>query len=289
MSGVEFLGRKYHSPLWAASGTFGWGVEAWKGGFFPKAFSSFVTKGVSPQNMLGAPHPRIAEINGAGQMLNAIGLQNPGVDYFVKNYLAAYRKKNFPVWVNVFADRVEGFALVTKGIVQDLAKDENFVAGFELNVSCPNVDKGGSEFANDFSVMEKLLKELRSLTKLPLMVKMSPMTALPVDFAKLCLDSGADAISISNTLLGGQFEPEKNRWSLGRKFGGVSGPALKALSLRLIDQVAAKVAIPICGIGGIQSARDVKEYLSAGAKLVQVGTANFANPWIADQILAELS
>ncbi len=285
----EFLGRQYASPLWAASGTFGWGIEAWQGAFFPKALSSIVTKGVSPEGMNGAPHPRISEVNSSSLLLNAIGLQNPGVNYFIKNYLTEYRKHSVAVWVNVFADKIESFEKVVSEIVAHIKPEDKFLAGFELNVSCPNVDKGGSEFANDFKVMEALLQRLKKISgPFPLMVKMSPMTSAPVEFAKVCLESGASALSISNTLLGAQFEPEKNKWSLGRRYGGISGPALKPLSLRLIDQVASKVKIPISGIGGIQTAHDVREYLSAGATTVQIGTANFANPWIADQILSDL-
>jgi dihydroorotate dehydrogenase (NAD+) catalytic subunit len=230
---ADFLGRNYKSPLWLASGTFGWGVEAWRGGFFPKGASALVTKGVSPLPMEGAPHPRIAEVNGAGQLLNAIGLQNSGVEGFVKNYLPFYQSKKFPIWVNVFAGNVEGFKSVVRKIIEsDPKAHATWLAGFELNVSCPNVDKGGSEFANDLEVISQLIRRLKKeITSIPLMVKMSPMSSAPVEFAKVCKESGADALSISNTLLGAQFEPEKNQWSLGRRFGGLSGPALKSLSL----------------------------------------------------------
>lgn len=287
---VSFLGRNYKTPLWVASGTFGWGVEAFEGKYFAKAVSAFVSKGVSPLSMDGAPHPRIAEINGSRAMLNAIGLQNSGVDAVIKKYVPTWEKKDFPtpVWINVFAENVAGFVNVIQKF-KNINNHTNWLAGFELNVSCPNVDKGGAEFASDVIALEKLISESKKVAgNIPIMVKMSPLLAQPIEIAKVCEASGADALSLCNTLLSALPEPEKNTWSLGRKFGGLSGPALKPLSLRVLAQVASTVKIPLCGIGGIQTAHDVKEYLCAGATVVQIGTANFANPWICDEILTNL-
>lgn len=290
---TEFLGVEYSSPLWAASGTFGWGLEALDGGFFPKrGLSSFVTKGVSPKPMLGAPQPRIAEVGHGTALLNAIGLQNPGLRAFLQSYVTRYDAEiPVPVWVNAFADSVDGFVEVIDGIRKYVtAKRSNWLAGFELNVSCPNVDKGGCEFGTSRELLEELVEaSVRAATaRFPVMVKLSPHAADIVELAKACEGAGAAALSIANTFPAGFPIPETGGWALGRRFGGMSGPGLRPIALRLIDLVANKVKLPICGIGGIQSAHDVKEFLSAGAKVVQVGTAHFANPWICQEIVDHL-
>lgn len=286
---VKFLGRDYLSPVWAASGTFGWGVEANQGAFFPEKMGALLTKGVSPQEMFGAPHPRIAEVCDSAAVLNAIGLQNPGVDKFLSKYAAVYALESFvtPVWVNVFADSISGFLEVVKKCERTTSKN-SWLAGYELNVSCPNVDKGGAEFASDIPTLQSLITQIKKATSQPVMVKMSPVLQSPVDIAKACLDAGVDAISVSNTLLGALPEPETQKHALGRRYGGMSGPALKPVSLRILDQIASAISLPLCGVGGIKTAHDVKEYFSAGAQIVQVGTANFANPWIIDEICRDL-
>ncbi|NCN28592.1 dihydroorotate dehydrogenase [bacterium] len=284
---VEFLGRTYKTPLWVASGTFGWGVEAYEGGYFAESIGAVVSKGVSPLPMDGAPHPRIAEVNGSCAVLNAIGLQNSGVDGVISKYVPIWAGQDFPapIWINVFAENVKGFTDVISKFVA-LEGNDHWLAGFELNVSCPNVDKGGAEFASDLEALKNLVSSSKKVaSKFPLMVKMSPLLSSPGEVAKVCENSGADAISVSNTLLSALPEPETNKWSLGRRFGGMSGPALKPLSLRVLAQVREATKLPLCGIGGIRSKHDVQEYLCSGATVVQVGTANFSNPWVCDELL----
>lgn len=290
----EFLGRKYSSPLWAASGTFGWGVEAVEGGYFPKiGLGSVVTKGVSPQEMFGAPQSRIVEVDHGVGLINAIGLQNPGLKKFLNHYVPRYEARNFPcpIWVNVFGGALADYVKVIEDIrAQAESKPTTWLAGFELNVSCPNVDKGGAEFGSSPALISELTRACVSAAgKFPLMVKLSPHPYAAVDLALAAEAAGAHAISISNTLPSGLPDPfVKDKWTLGRKFGGLSGPALKAVSLRLVEQVAAKVKIPICGLGGIMNAHDVRQYFSAGAQVVQVGTAHFADPWVCEKIYSEL-
>ena len=293
---VGFLGQTYASPLWAASGTFGWGVEALDRGFLPKrGLGALVTKGVSPDDMDGAPHPRIAEVGHGVGLLNAIGLQNPGLATFQKKYATRYASKEWthPVWVNVFAGTVEGYTQVIETLASPSAK---WLSGFELNVSCPNVKKGGLEFGADPKGLESLVQACVAQAKsIPVMVKLSPVFPNFLDLALASEQGGARALSVANTYLSGFPEPERRApdgraaWSIGRRYGGLSGPALKPIALRMIDQLAVAQKLPICGVGGIQTAHDVHEYLSAGAQVVQVGTAHFANPWITDEIAAALA
>lgn len=295
---VEFLGRRYSTPLWAASGTFGWGVEAVDGGFFPrKGLGALVTKGVSPQPMHGAPQPRVAEVGAGTGLLNAIGLQNPGLELFLAKYASRYAAGDLgvPVWVNAFAGSVEGYVEVVSSVLKAPRADK-WLAGFELNVSCPNVKKGGLEFGSDPKGLESLVAAcVAAAGAQPVMVKLSPLFPNVADLSKACEAAGAKALSVANTMLAGFPEPEKigadgaAKWSIGRRFGGMSGPALKPIALRMIDQVKRAVpSMPVCGLGGIASAHDVREFLAAGASVVQVGTANFANPWACDEIAAQL-
>jgi dihydroorotate dehydrogenase (NAD+) catalytic subunit len=297
---VTFLDREYASPLWVASGTYGWGVEAARGGFLPKSLSAIVTKGVSPLPMDGAPHPRIAESGHGVALLNAIGLQNPGLEGFLSNYAKAYAagEPALPVWVNVLGSTLEGYAKVVRGVAEASELDSrDWLAGFELNVSCPNVDKGGTEFGADPMMLRGLVESCMLASRgRPVMVKLSPAAADPLGLVRACLDGGARAISVANTMPAGLPEPERvNRstgrveWALGRRYGGLSGPGLRPIALRLVDLIRSRYDdVPISGIGGIETAHDVREFLAAGATVVQVGTANFANPWVCDDIAASL-
>lgn len=293
-SPVTFLGLEYASPLWAASGTYGWGLEAVDGAFLPsKGLGALVTKGVSPLPMVGAPQPRVAELAGGIGMLNAIGLQNPGLAKFLSGYVARYDRGDFPlpIWVNVFADSIAGFVQVIDSLRRHVTSRRSpWLAGFELNVSCPNVDKGGTEFGAQRNVLEKLVAEsVAAAGAFPVMVKLSPMSSDPVDLAKACADAGARALSVANTMPAGfPILDRENTWALGRRFGGMSGPALKPIALRLVNLLATQTSLEICGVGGIQNAQDAREFFSAGARVVQVGTAHFAQPWICEDIYAEL-
>ncbi|MBS1985233.1 MAG: dihydroorotate dehydrogenase catalytic subunit [Bdellovibrionales bacterium] len=291
---ITFLGREYASPLWVASGTFGWGLEAVDGAFWPRGLSAVVTKGVSPDAMNGAPHPRVVESGHGVALLNAIGLQNPGLEGFLARYVVRYRKNEVPcpLWVNVLGSSIEGYARVVEKIA--LAGGP-WLAGFELNVSCPNVDKGGTEFGADGSTLRALVEAcVRVAGGQPIMVKLSPAASDIVGLAQAAVDGGAAALSLVNTFPAGLPEVDKRDasgatvWSLGRRYGGLSGPALKPMALRLVDLVRSKSKVPLCGVGGIECARDVREFLAAGADVVQVGTANFANPWVVEDIAREL-
>ncbi len=302
MSSVEFLGRHYSSPLWAASGTFGWGLEAVDGGYFPKVgLGAVLTKGVSPLEMLGAPQARIVEVGHGVGLINAIGLQNPGLKKFLSHYVNRYDQGDVPVpiWVNVFGSSLTDYVHVIRELRAHAQKNNSaWLAGFELNVSCPNVDKGGAEFGSSTELLGELVKNCVAASgPIPLIVKLSPHPYHAVDLALAAEANGAAALSLSNTLpaglpvvqAAGGTAAKTSAWLLGRKFGGLSGPALKAVSLRLTDLVANRVKIPLCGIGGIMNAFDAKEYFAAGAQVVQVGTAHFANPWICEEIFSELS
>jgi dihydroorotate dehydrogenase (NAD+) catalytic subunit len=249
--------------------------------------------------MWGAPQPRISEVGHGVGLLNAIGLQNPGLEGFLNSYFRRYEKGELPVpiWVNVFAGTLNGYVEVIEGILKSLKNPKpNWLAGFELNVSCPNVDKGGAEFGGDTATLEKLVRAcVATAGPHPVMVKLSPLPSNPVDLAKASLGAGAQALSVANTLLAGFPEPEKRdaqgraAWVLGRRYGGLSGPALRPIALRILDQIAnALPGTALCGGGGIQNAHDAQEFFAAGAQVVQVGTAHFANPWVCDEILASL-
>lgn len=295
---TTFLGREYASPLWVASGTFGWGMEAREGGFWPKGLGAVVTKGVSPAPMDGAPHPRIFESGHGTALLNAIGLQNPGLTGFLAKYAAYYDTNALgcPVWVNVLGTSIEGYSQVIRGVREHAEqKKSSWLAGFEINVSCPNVDKGGAEFGSDPALLESLVKAcVVAAGTQPVMAKLSPQSSDAVGLARAVEQGGAAAISVVNTMPAGVPEPEKRnaagvRWSLGRRYGGLSGPGLRPIALRMVDVIRAKSSLPICGIGGIENAHDVAEFLAAGASVVQVGTANFANPWVVEEIFDALS
>ena len=284
---VEFAGRSYKSPLWIAAGTFGWGVEALDGGYFPsQGAGAYVSKGVSDDAMLGAPQPRVAEVGEGIGFLNAIGLQNPGVQTFSQKYLPRYFKQELgiPCWINVLGKSEASYAIVLERVIETLGtfSKESGVAGFEINVSCPNVDHGGAEFGSNSHVCESLVSRLVKISQgWPLMIKLSPAADQIQDVARACEASGATALSLCNTM------PALLPQTLGRKGGGLSGPALRPLSLRAVELISRTVKLPVCGVGGISKAQHVHEYFSAGAKVVQIGTAHLANPWICDQIFAQ--
>ena len=295
---TQFLGRTYESPLWVASGTFGWGMEAREGAFWPKGLGALVTKGVSPLPMDGAPHPRIFESGHGVALLNAIGLQNPGLAGFLAKYAAYYDSGKLlcPVWVNVLGSSVEGYAQVVREICAHVTHSKkDWLAGFEINVSCPNVDKGGAEFGSDPVLLQALTRAcVEAAGSIPVMVKLAPQNSDLLGMGLAAQQGGAAALSVANTMPAGVPEPEKSRpgnirWSLGRRFGGLSGPALRPIALRMVDLLVTKLKMPVCGIGGIESAHDVREFMAAGASVVQVGTANFANPWVVEEIANALS
>ena len=258
------------NPVLTASGTFGYGLE-----FLPfmdlAELGGLVTKGLSPRPRRGNPPERIVETP-AG-MLNAIGLQNVGVDAFLADKLPALREHDTVVVANVFGETEAGYVEVCEKL--DRAEG---VAAIELNVSCPNTEAGGMIFGNDAASLGRITRACRRATRLPLWVKLSPNVTDIRETAKAAEAEGADAVSLVNTFVGMVIDVEKRRPVLANVSGGLSGPAIRPLAVWMTWQVRRAVTIPIVGMGGIMSARDAMEFILAGATAVQVGTANFVNP-----------
>jgi dihydroorotate dehydrogenase (NAD+) catalytic subunit len=268
---VQFAGIELTSPVIAASGTFGYGIE------FEEIISlerigAFVTKGISIEPIQGHPAPRI--IQTAAGMLNAIGLQNIGVAEFIEKKLPPLR--NYPsckVIVNVFGYTVGEY----KGVVERL-NDADGIAAYELNVSCPNVHAGGMAFGSDCGSLEYLVREVKAVAKRPIIVKLSPNVTSIGQMARTCAQSGADAVSLVNTFLAMSIDVETRKPRLTNVTGGLSGPAIKPIAVRMVYEAAKAVSIPIIGLGGIITPEDAIEFMLAGATAIQVGTASYADP-----------
>jgi dihydroorotate dehydrogenase (NAD+) catalytic subunit len=278
---VEIAGVRLKNPLIAASGTFGYGVEC-DGLLDLSLLGGIVTKGLYLEPRDGCPTPRIVETP-AG-LLNAIGLQGVGVRPFVRDVLPRLARQDTAVFVNVCGDTVEEYAEVTR--ILDGAPG---IAGVEINISCPNVKRGGMAFGGDPKMTADVVAAVRRASRLPVIPKLSPNVADIALFARVCEDSGADALSCINTLLGLAVDVETRRPKLAFGTGGLSGPAIRPIAVRMTWQAARAVQIPVLGIGGISSATDALEFLIAGARAVQVGTANFVDPGVYERILAGLS
>jgi dihydroorotate dehydrogenase (NAD+) catalytic subunit len=275
---VKLAGLTLKNPLLPASGTYGYGRE-YLPFFTPDLFGAVVTKGVSMQPWPGNGPPRIAETP-AG-MLNAIGLQNPGVETFIQEALPFLRNYQTPVIVNIVGKTVDEYVQVA-----EVLSSYPEIAGFELNISCPNVKEGGIAFGTNPEMAYGVTKAVRAATKLPLIVKLSPNVTDITMIAQRVEAAGADALSLINTLLGMAIDVKKRRPVLGNLVGGLSGPAIKPVALRMVWQVYQKVSIPIIGIGGIVTATDALEFIMAGATAVAVGTGNFKDPLTPMKILA---
>jgi dihydroorotate dehydrogenase (NAD+) catalytic subunit len=275
--GIDFL-----NPVLTASGTFGYGKE-FDGLLSLSALGGLVTKGISPNPRYGNPAPRICET--ASGMLNSIGLENVGVEGFATTKLPFLRTCGTKVLVNFFGVTFDDY--VDCG--ERLGKLEG-VDGLEMNVSCPNIKAGGIEFGREAKVLGDLVRACRKVIAKPLWVKLTPNTSDIVALARACADNGADAVSIMNTITGMAIDPKTRRPKLATVFGGLSGPAIKPIALRMVYQVhRAGLGIPICGIGGIQNGLDAVEFLLAGATAIQVGTQNFIDPASPERIVHELT
>ena len=268
------------NPLINASGTFGYGVEY--AGFVDVARLGGVSvKGISLQPRPGNIPPRTCETS-AG-MLNSIGLANIGVDAFLNDTMPQLRKLGVTVIVNTFATSIEDFVeLATR--FDDVAG----IAALELNISCPNVHAGGMHFGVSSKAAAEVTGAVRAVTKLPLMVKLSPEAGDIGEVARGVESAGADIITMINTIRGMVIDVDRQRPMLGQKMGGLSGPALKPLAVRMVYEVYQQLSIPIIGMGGISSLRDVLEFMLAGSAAVQVGTANYAEPGISVRLIEEL-
>jgi len=258
------------NPILTASGTFGYGLE-YDDFFNVSDLGGICTKGLSREPRAGNAPERICE-TGAG-MLNAIGLANVGVEAFCTQKLPILRSRGVTVIANIFATSVDDFVELARRI-----DAEEGVAALELNVSCPNVDKGGLEFGCDPRAAARVTAAVRAITKLPVWVKMSPEAGDLKGVGAACQDAGADALTAINTIRGLSIDLTTWRAKLMNRTGGLSGPALKPIALRIVWELARAVTIPIIGIGGVATAEDAIEFMLAGASAVQVGTASFADP-----------
>ncbi len=267
---VNICGVELKNPVMTASGTFGSGRE----------FSDFidlnrlgavVVKGVAAVPWKGNPAPRIAEVYGG--MLNSVGLQNPGVDWFIENDIPFLRQFDTKIIVNVCGHSVEEYENVVKKLQgQDIDM-------LELNISCPNVSEGGMSFGTDPKMAENVVKAVKKLADKPLIVKLTPNVTDITEIAKAAVSGGADALSLINTLTGMKIDIYRRKPVLQRKVGGMSGPAVKPVAVRMVYQVAKAVDVPIIGMGGISNAEDALEFIMAGATGVSLGTANFVDPY----------
>jgi len=273
---VEVAGIKLRNPVMTASGTFGYGKE-FADYLDLEKIGAIITKGLSIRPKAGNPTPRIVETPGG--MLNAIGLQNVGIDAFIQEKLPFLRTVNTPVIVNLYGNTLEEYG----ELAEKLDKLPE-VAGLEVNISCPNVKQGGIVFGTDPKAAYEVVNLVRESTIKPLIVKLSPNVTNVVEMANACVDAGADALSLINTLTGMAIDLKKRRPILANMTGGLSGPAIKPVALRMVWQVAQAVKVPIIGIGGIMTATDALEFMLAGATAVQVGTANFLDPSAAQTI-----
>ncbi len=271
-------GLKIKNPLLVASGTFGYGVE-YEGIIDLASLGGIVTKGLYMEPRDGNDLPRIAETPSG--LLNAIGLQGIGVRAFVKDVLPRLAHHDTAIVVNVCGDTVEEYAEVSR--VLDGAPG---VSGLEINISCPNVKKGGLAFGNDPQMTYEVVAAVRRATALPIIPKLSPNVTDVTLSARACEEAGADALSCINTLLGLAVDVERRRPRLAFGTGGLSGPAIRPIAVRMAWQVARAVEIPVIGIGGIASADDALEFLIVGCRAFQVGTANFADPAVHGKILS---
>ncbi len=268
------------TPVLAASGTFAYGVEMdglvdwdWVGGI--------VVKGLSREPIDGNPPPRLWETEGG--MMNSIGLQNIGVHAFVKDKLPALRRIGAPVFANVFGYAAEDYLEVVR-----VLENAEGIAGYELNVSCPNTKHGGIFFSSDPALLGELVASVRPLTRRPLIVKLSPNVASIAPLAKAAEAAGADAVSLVNTIVGLAIDARSRTTRIGAGFGGLSGPAIKPVALRMVYEASRAVKIPVVGLGGVANGVDAAEFLIAGAAAVQVGTASFFDPSSVCRVAKEL-
>jgi dihydroorotate dehydrogenase (NAD+) catalytic subunit len=277
---VDVAGLHLKNPLIAASGTFGYGVE-YEEILDLDLLGGLVTKGLYLEPRDGCPTPRIAETPSG--LLNAIGLQGVGVRAFVKDVLPRLARYDTAVIVNVCGDTVEEYAEVTR-----IVDDAPGVSAVEINISCPNVKVGGMAFGGDPEMTHAVVAAVRKATRLPVIPKLSPNVADITVFARVAEEAGADALSCINTLLGLAIDVEARRPRLAFGTGGLSGPAIRPIAVRMAWQAARAVRIPVIGVGGIGSAADALEFMLAGCRAVQIGTANFVDPGIYERVLSEL-
>jgi len=278
---VNLSGLKLDNPIIPASGTFGYGME-FKDFYDINILGSFSMKGTTKEERFGNPTPRIAECTSG--MINSVGLQNPGVDFVVEKQfkmMKNYFKK--PIVVNI-----SGFSIDEYVYCAEKIDKEEQVGIIEVNISCPNVHNGGMSFGTDPKSAAEVTKAVKKVTTKPVYMKLTPNVTNIVDIAKACEEAGADGISMINTLLGMRIDLKTKKPIIANKMGGFSGPAIFPVAVRMVYQVYEAVKIPIIGMGGISTAKDVIEMMLAGATAVQVGSANLKNPYVCKEIIEDL-
>ena len=266
---VELCGVTLKNPVMTASGTFGSGAEYSEFTDLNR-LGAVVTKGVANVPWPGNPTPRVAEVYGG--MLNAVGLQNPGIDLFCERDIPFLKKYDTKIIVNVCGHSTEEYVEVVKRLAEEP------VDMLEINISCPNVKEGGIAFGQDPKAVEAITKEMKKYAKQPVIMKLSPNVTDITEMARAAEAGGADALSLINTLTGMKIDINRRCFALANQTGGMSGPAVKPVAVRMVYQVAQAVKLPVLGMGGIRTAEDALEFIMAGATMVAVGTANFNNP-----------
>ncbi len=273
---VTIAGVTLQNPVMTASGTFGSGME-YSEFVDLNRLGAVVTKGVANVPWPGNPTPRVAEVYGG--MLNAIGLQNPGIDVFMERDIPFLRQYQTKIIVNVCGKTVEDYIEV----VEKLSDAD--IDMMEINVSCPNVKEGAIAFGQKADALFHITSEVKKHARQPIIMKLSPNVTDIAEMARAAEDAGADAISLINTITGMKIDIHKKSFALANKTGGMSGPAIKPIAVRMVYQAAAAVKIPVIGMGGISNAEDAIEFLLAGATAVSVGAANFINPYVTEEIV----
>jgi dihydroorotate dehydrogenase (NAD+) catalytic subunit len=273
---VNLGGLQMQNPVAVASGTFGYGRE-YQPYMDISKIGAVIVKGTTLEPRCGNPPPRIYETP-AG-MLNAIGLENPGIEVFLQEYLPSLMEEGVTVVANLAGNSEDEYALITR-----IIDNHPGIAAIELNISCPNVKQGGMQFGTDPRLVRQVVEAVKKETRLPVIPKLSPNVSDIVSIAKAARDGGADALSMINTLMGMAVDIDKRKPVLGNVFGGLSGPAIKPVALRMIYQVYKEVDLPILGGGGISNTRDALEFIMVGASAVSIGTGNFVNPSLAQEI-----
>lgn len=267
---------EFKNPVMTASGTFGSGKE-YSDFIDLNRLGAVVCKGISSVAWKGNDSPRVAEVYGG--MLNSVGLQNPGVDVFIKDDIPFLRKYDTKIIANICGHSIEEYIDVTEKLsVAD-------IDALELNISCPNVKEGCLSFGTDTKMVEKVVGQVKKVAKQPLIVKLTPNVTDITEIAKASEASGADAVSLINTITGMKIDIHKKRPILNRKIGGMSGPAIKPIAVRMVYQVNKAINIPIIGMGGISNSDDAIEFIMAGASGIAIGTANFINPYTTIEVL----
>ncbi|WHZ59760.1 dihydroorotate dehydrogenase [Metabacillus hrfriensis] len=280
MLNIELPGLSLKNPVMPASGCFGFGKE-FANLYDLSSLGAIMIKAATAEARFGNPTPRVAETE-AG-MLNAIGLQNPGLKGVLENELPWLESYDVPIIANVAGSAQEDYVEVAR----EISRAKN-VRAIELNISCPNVKTGGIAFGTDPEIAASLTRAVKEVSDVPVYVKLSPNVSNIVDIAKAIENAGADGLTMINTLLGMRLNMKTAKPILANRSGGLSGPAIRPVAIRMVYEVSQAVSIPIIGMGGVQTAEDVIEFMYAGASAVAVGTANFVNPFVCPEIIAQL-